>query len=169
MAFEIERQFLVISDAWRKDVRRRRFLRDGLIASTDGRKARVRIIDTRATLAIKTRRDGLMREEFEYEIPLADAERMLDVCCGGNVLEKWRSEVVHQKVTWEVDEYIGVLAGVILAEVELDDVTRDFPKPHWIGPEVTGDPAWRKANMLKARRDTAAAEGVPLLFGLGKH
>jgi CYTH domain-containing protein len=169
MTFDIERQFLVISDAWRKDVVRRRFLRDGLIASTDGRKARVRIIDTRATLAIKTKRDGFFREEFEYEIPLADAERMLAVCCGGNVLEKWRSEIRHQGLTWEVDEYIGVLAGVILAEVEVEDESQTISKPHWVGPEVTADPAWTKLNLLQTRREAAAAAGVPPLFGLGNH
>jgi CYTH domain-containing protein len=148
MAIEIERKFLLTSEAWRPLVRSSVYLTDGLIAATEGRKARVRIAGDAATITVKSKRDGAVRGEFEYAIPLADARTILETCCGGNVITKWRHFVDHHGLTWEIDEYEGILTGVILAEVELERQDHELVLPHWIGKEVTGDPSFRKINLL---------------------
>lgn len=153
MAVEIERKFLVANDSWRRFCAGQERLKDGLIAASHNRKVRVRIYENRATLTVKTGREGRTRHEFEYEIPMKDAEELITLHCSQNVLTKVRHTVPHRGFTWEVDVYEGLLAGVVLAEVELEDADADVPLPGWIGPEVTGDPRYRKINMLNARRD----------------
>lgn len=155
MAVEIERKFLLASEAWRPLVKAKMHIRDGLIASSDERKARVRIVEERATVAIKTKRVEGRREEFEYEIPMADAERLIE-CCGTNVLEKTRHLISLEDVTWEIDEYSGLLKGVILAEVEVRAPDQQIVLPEWIGREITSDASYRKINMLRAREKRAA-------------
>lgn len=150
MSIEIERKFLLASDRWRALVQRSEYIRDGLISATDGRKTRVRIVGSRATLTVKTKRIEGRRGEFKYDIPMVDAESLME-CCGTNVLEKVRHYVEFSGVVWEVDEYEGVLKGVILAEVELDDIHQTIVIPDWIGREVTGQPPYSKTNMLNAR------------------
>ena len=150
MGIEIERKFLLSSERWRELVLRREHIRDGLIASSDERKVRVRVAAGRATLAVKTRRVGGSREEFEYEIPLPDAERLLQ-CCGGNVLEKVRHYIESGGLVWEIDEYGGLLKGVILAEVEIKAADQTVDLPDWIGKEVTSEAPYRKINMLRSR------------------
>jgi adenylate cyclase len=153
---EIERKFLVANDGWKKYVVRHSHIRDGLIANNDGHKARVRIADDRASITLKSRRMGLVRTEFEYAIPCADAEEMLRTMCDGNVLNKVRHFVVHKDHTWEVDVYDDILNGIVLAEIELSRPDQDLQIPDWVGAEVTGDPRYRKVNMraerLAARR-----------------
>jgi adenylate cyclase len=109
---EIERKFLVADDGWKKYVVRDSNIRDGLIANNDGHKARVRIADDKATITLKSRRMGLVRTEFEYAIPYADAEEILRTMCDGNVLNKVRHFVVHKNDTWEVDVYDDILKGI---------------------------------------------------------
>jgi len=149
MGVEIERKFLPTSEHWRALVQRQEFIRDGLVAASDDRKTRVRIAGARATLAVKTKRIGGQRHEFEYEIPVPDAERLME-CCGTKVLEKVRHYIPIGEVVWEVDEYKGLLQGLILAEVELTDIDQRLDLPEWIGQEVTADPSYRKINMLRA-------------------
>ncbi|MGG6497329.1 UNVERIFIED_CONTAM: adenylate cyclase, partial [Bacteroidetes bacterium 56_B9] len=84
----------------------------------------VRVMDQRATIAVKGRYEGIARAEYEYEIPLADAEEMLLTLCDGRVLEKHRYFVPYGGLTWEVDVYDGLMAGVVIAEVELDRADR---------------------------------------------
>ena len=84
-------------------------IRDGLIASNNGNKARVRIADDKSTIALKSRRMGMVRTEFEYEIPCADAEEILRTMCDGNVLNKIRHFVMHKDATWQVDVYDDIL------------------------------------------------------------
>ena len=159
MALEIERKFLVANETWRHGCVRSQHLRDGLIAVSDQRKVRVRLYDDHATLTIKSVEDGPSRCEFEYEIPAADAEELLRNHCGEYVLAKTRHYVPYKGFTWEVDVYEGLLNGIIIAEVELDRIDAALPLPSWIGREVTGDPHFRKINMLKralARRDALA-------------
>src|SRR6516225_10688065 len=119
MPTEIERKFLLANDSWRSRVVRRIHIRDGLIASNDGNKARVRIADTDATITVKSRRRGPMRTEFEYAIPYSDALEILQTMCDGRVLEKVRHVVPYAGSMWHVDVYEGILTGVVLAEVEL--------------------------------------------------
>jgi len=153
MPLEIERKFLVANDSWRALSVRSERLRDGLIAASDGRKVRVRLYENHATLTVKTKKEGPARAEFEYEIPVKDAEELITVHCAENTLTKTRYYVPHQGFTWEVDVYEGILSGVILAEIELERADVDVPLPDWIGPEVTGDPTYNKINMQKARLD----------------
>jgi adenylate cyclase len=117
MAVEIERKFLVANDSWKNSVARSVRIRDGLIANNKGHKARVRIANNVATIALKSRRRGLVRTEFEYAIPYSDAEEMLSIMCDGNILEKVRHFVSHAENTWQVDVYEGLLDGVVLAEI----------------------------------------------------
>ena len=155
MTLEIERKFLVRDGAWRGLCVRRERLVDGLLATSKGRKVRVRIYGDRATLAIKTRKNGPVRHEYEYEIPLHDARQLLANECGGDVVAKTRHYVPFQGFTWEVDVYEGALAGVVIAEVELKHDNIEPPRPAWIGREVTDDPDYRQSK-LRARAGGAA-------------
>jgi len=151
MKVEIERKFLLASDGWRREVQRSEYIRDGLIAISDERNTRVRIIGERATLAVKTKRITGGRYEFEYDIPLEDAELLL-ASCGSNATAKHRHYVLREGLTWEIDEYDGVLKGVVLAEVELDAIDQLIDMPSWIGREVTAQAPYRKINMLRERQ-----------------
>ena len=156
MAVEIERRFLVRDESWRTQVTRQQAIRDGLIAVAANRKVRVRICDRRATLTVKSRTAGLANAEFEYEIPLADAEELMAHHCLRAGLAKTRYFVPHGGHTWQVDVYAGILAGVILAEVELPSETTEVALPPWVDREVTGDPAYKKINMVNARMGSAS-------------
>ncbi|MCA0940046.1 CYTH domain-containing protein [Salipiger pacificus] len=151
LAKEIERKFLVADDSWRAHVAQSERLRDGLIASEDGRKVRVRFYDGRATLCIKGKREGLSRDEFEYPIPAQDAEEMLAAHCG-DLVEKTRHHVPAGALVWTVDVYEGLLSGITIAEVELPSLDTPLPLPAWVGREVTGVQDYRKVNMVAARK-----------------
>jgi adenylate cyclase len=151
MTLEIERKFLVANEGWKTAVLRSVRIRDGLIANNKGNKARVRIANDVATIALKSRRRGSVRTEFEYAIPSTDAEEMLRTMCDCNVLDKVRHFVSHEGNNWHVDIYEGLLDGVVLAEIELADAGQEFALPDWIGAEVTSDPRYRKINMIADR------------------
>jgi len=155
MKIEIERRFLLASERWRSLVERSEHIRDGLLASNDERNVRVRIIGERSTLTVKTKRIRGQREEFEYDIPRGDAERLLALC-GSDVIQKVRHYVAQADLTWEVDEYEGLLKGISLAEVELDSLDQPIAIPDWIGHEVTSEPPYRKINMLRSRQGLPA-------------
>jgi len=144
---EIERKFLVANDEWRQSAVRSVSIRDGLIAVYKDRKVRVRIAGDVATFAVKGPRIGIVRAEFEYEIPIADAERMLSTLCHDDTLEKQRFFVEDAEATWLVDVYGGLLQGVIIAEIELKQEGQELILPSWIGKEVSGDPFYKKINM----------------------
>ena len=159
---EIERKFLVANDAWRQSAVRSVGIRDGLIAAYKDRKVRVRISGDIATVAIKGPRIGIVRAEFEYEIPIADAERMLSTICQDDTLEKQRFFVEDAGATWHVDVYGGILQGIVIAEIELQQETEELILPHWIGKEITGNSFYKKINMraraLKAHRQGLSHE-----------
>jgi CYTH domain-containing protein len=144
---EIERKFLVANDNWRQSAVHCVSIRDGLIAAYQGSKVRVRISGDFATIAIKGPRTGIARPEFEYEVPIADAERMLSTVCGDDTLEKKRFFVEDAGAMWHVDVYSGILNGVVIAEIELNQETQALILPSWVGKEVTGDPFYKKINM----------------------
>jgi CYTH domain-containing protein len=148
---EIERKFLVANDGWKKSVVASATIRDGLIAAYKDRKVRVRISDGVATITIKGPRCGLLRAEYEYEIPLAEAESILATLCSNDAVEKKRFLVAEAGATWHVDVYGGVLAGVVIAEIELEKDTQDLVLPPWIGAEITGDVFYKKINMVARR------------------
>src|SRR6186713_3202053 len=135
---EIERKFLVTSDAWRRDVSRTERMAQGYLAGPPASKCsvRVRIAGDVAHLNIKSVALGVERDEYEYEIPLADAERLL-ATLAGNRVEKVRHFVEIGAHVFEVDEFAGDNAGLVVAEVELDDANEPFPRPEWLGREVS--------------------------------
>ena len=103
---------------------------------------RVRTIDNRGFVTIKGKNKGALRQEFEYEIPVADAKDMLETLCLKPVIEKCRYIVVYEGEKWEVDEFKGALSGLVLAEIELPDVNHKYSIPKFIGKNVTGDPRY---------------------------
>ena len=151
MGKEIERKFLVASEEWRDAVVSEQHLVDGLVVMSERRKVRVRVCGDQATLTIKTREVPGVNGEFEYAIPLGDAEELLANHCDGNVIGKTRFFVPHRGFTWQVDVYEGIMSDVTLAEVELPRLDCALDLPPWIGREVTGDPAYRKINLFRAR------------------
>jgi Uncharacterized protein conserved in bacteria len=154
MAKEIERKFKVVGDGWRSQTVSSSSFRQAYIASGEDRSVRVRVMDgERAKLTIKVGRQFMSRDEFEYEIPLADAEQLAD-CAVGVVLEKTRYEVEHHGYTWEIDVYGGAYQGLVIAEVEMEDEAAQPDLPDWIGEEVTGDR--RFSNLVMATEDMSS-------------
>lgn len=150
VALEIERKFLVVNDRWREHVSAKQELKDGFLSRDGDKKVRVRSFGDRATLAVKSRAAGMRRDEFEYEIPVADAEAMLGLC-GEMVVEKTRHIVPWLGHNWEVDVYHGVLEGIVIAEIELTSESAVFERPSWVGAEVTNDSRYKKINLLNER------------------
>lgn len=141
MALEIERKFLLNSDAWRGAVTQSTLYRQGYITpGLEGVKAsvRVRVEGAQGVLNVKSVRLGAQRHEYEYAIPLAEANEMLDLLCG-SIVEKTRHLIPMGGHVWEVDEFHGDNAGLIVAEIELSAVNEDFVRPAWLGLEVTDD------------------------------
>lgn len=140
MAKEIERKFLVASDGWRKTADGGTRFLQAYIVTMDDRSVRVRLMDeTRANLTIKIGAGSMTRDEFEYEIPIADAKEMMSKAVG-LIIEKTRYELEHCGFVWEVDVYAGAHEGLVVAEVELDAEGDTPDLPSWLGTEVTGDP-----------------------------
>lgn len=149
MGTEIERKFLVCGDAWRAPGLPV-LLRQGYLSSLPERTVRVRIEGGSACLTIKGRNTGATRGEWEYAIPLADAQVFLDSLCERPIIEKYRSRVLFDGMTWEVDEFLGENAGLIVAEIELQSEDQAFTRPDWIGAEVTDDARYYNANLIRA-------------------
>ena len=137
---EIERKFLVISDAFKSDVLRQNHIAQGYLSSVPERAVRVRIKGEKGYLTIKgkTNESGLSRFEWEKEIPVAEAKELLQLCEKG-VIEKIRYEIQVGQHIFEVDEFYGENKGLIMAEVELQSETETFETPIWLGEEVTND------------------------------
>lgn len=146
MGKEIERKFLVTGDAWRRGEGIR--VRQGYISRGEGHTVRVRSTSVGAYLTVKGARQGVTRSEFEYEIPLDDAEELLDSVCVKPLIEKTRYVIPFRGLTWEVDEFFGENQGLVIAEVELEREDQEFDKPDWVGDEVTGDPRYYNANLV---------------------
>lgn len=139
MAIEIERKYLVVGEAWRAAVTRSARMRQGYLVGDGGRASvRVRVQADVAHLNIKAAVIGSARAEYEYEIPLADAHQMLDTLCVGRI-DKVRHYVQHGGHLWEVDEFEGDNAGLVVAEIELDAEDEAFQRPDWLGEDVTMD------------------------------
>jgi CYTH domain-containing protein len=147
MGIEIERKFLLKNDDWRK-------LGDGILyrqgyLSTDSeRTVRVRTVGKKGFITIKGISQNTRREEFEYEIPFEDVERMLGVLCKRPLIEKTRYKINNENLIWEVDEFWGENEGLIIAEVELKDIHQSISIPDWIGMEVSEDRAYYNANLV---------------------
>lgn len=147
MAMEYERKFLLCGDGWRPLVRRRTHIAQGCLGG-DACSVRVRIEDGQGTLNIKSKQIGPARQEFEYPIPLPDAEALLALCTGP-VLVKTRHYVDLDGHTWEIDEFAGDNTGLVVAEIELEAPDSSFVRPDWLGMEVTGDPRYYNVNLMR--------------------
>ena len=148
MGIEIERKFLLAGDAWR-GLGQAVLLRQGYLSSTRERVVRVRIEGEQAMLTIKGANVGATRSEWEYPIPLADAAELLDGLCEQPLIEKYRHRIEHAGMVWEVDEFLGANAGLVVAEIELASEDQPFEKPEWIGAEVSGDARYYNANLIR--------------------
>ena len=146
MALEIERKFLVKEYQWRNG--HAKMYRQGYLNSDKKRNVRIRVINDKGYLTVKGISQGAVREEYEYEIPKADADAMLDRLCEKPLIEKKRYTIVYKGLVWEVDEFFGANLGLIVAELELQTEDQEFFKPEWIGKEVTGDPKYFNANLV---------------------
>ncbi|MGE5715525.1 MAG: CYTH domain-containing protein [Acidobacteriota bacterium] len=147
MAKEIERKFLV-TRAWTpRDGGT--FYKQGYLNSQKERVVRVRIAGTKAMLTIKGPVKGVTRSEFEYPLPVQDAQALLDHICERPLIEKHRHKEVHGGKTWEIDVFHGENEGLVLAELELESEDETFEKPAWAGAEVSSDPRYFNSNLLK--------------------
>lgn len=148
MGVEIERKFLVRGDGW-KAMGQGVLLRQGYLSSAPDRIVRVRIERDQAMLTIKGRSSGMTRNEWEYPIPSEDAQAFLETLCERPLIEKKRYRIPYQGMLWEIDEFFGENAGLVVAEVELESEDQTFAKPEWIGAEVTHDARYFNANLLR--------------------
>jgi len=148
MAIEIERKFKVSNNNWRKGASGS-LLKQGYLSNSRDSSIRVRIEGGRALLTIKGGRMGASRLEFEYEIPLSDAETMLMILCKKPLIEKIRYRIPFEGHIIEVDEFMGDNLGLIIAEIELKDEKESLVLPDWIGEEVTGDRKYYNVNLLE--------------------
>lgn len=139
MPLEIERKFRVTGDGWREEDSESTRLKQGYLNEPGRCSIRVRLADDYAELNIKAAVIGTARAEYEYRIPVSEAESMLDDFCAHTPIEKIRHRVMHAGHMWEVDEFLGANAGLVVAEIELDDADEVFERPDWLGVEVTDE------------------------------
>jgi len=137
LAIEIERKFLLRSEAWRRQSSGSELIVQGYLANTARSSVRVRLAGTRAWLSVKSMTRDIVRQEFEYPIPSAEADAMLYSLCEGPLLQKRRHDVRCGASRYEVDEFHGRNAGLVVAEIELESPDQDFERPDWLGDEVT--------------------------------
>ena len=148
MGIEIERKFLLSNDSWRKRVITSTRISQGYLTQNAGKSSvRVRLSGDKANLNIKSRELAISRQEYEYPVPVEDAQKMLDTLCTG-IIDKVRHHVEYQEHTWEIDEFKGDNSGLIIAEIELDSEDSKFPQPGWLGKEVSHDPRYYNVNLI---------------------
>ncbi|MBF0283550.1 MAG: CYTH domain-containing protein [Magnetococcales bacterium] len=148
MATEIERKFLVKGEGWR-ELGNGEMFRQGFLSTTKERVVRVRVAGEQAWLTIKGATQGVSRAEFEYPIPVQDALVLLNDLCERPLIEKVRYKIPHAGMLWEVDEFMGENQGLVIAEVELQDASQTPALPSWVGDEVSHDPRYFNANLVK--------------------
>jgi Uncharacterized protein conserved in bacteria len=148
MGVEIERKFLLAGDGWKNRVKGDT-IRQGYLSADHDRVVRIRVMNQEAFVTIKSSTDGLFRNEWEYPIPLADAQEMLDRLCVRPLIEKIRYRIPHEGMIWEVDEFFGENAGLVIAEIELEAVDQAFALPDWVGREVTEDSRYYNTNLMR--------------------
>ena len=147
MGIEIEKKFLLTGTQW-KQLATGTAYRQGYLNSVKERTVRVRTINDQGFLTIKGVSVGATRLEYEYEIPLEDANALLDELCEKPLIEKNRYKVNFSGFTWEIDEFFGENDGLIVAEIELESEDQVFDKPEWVGEEVTGDSRYFNSNLI---------------------
>ncbi|MEW8401056.1 MAG: CYTH domain-containing protein [Candidatus Thiodiazotropha sp.] len=148
MALEIERKYLVINDKWRDSVIRESVMKQGYLASQPNATVRVRVSGSEARLTIKGRSRGIRRSEYEYPIPLQDAQELLDSHSAGALIEKVRYRVRCGDHVWDLDVFDGANRGLVIAEVELGSEDEAFQMPEWAGEEVSSDSRYYNASLV---------------------
>jgi len=148
LGIEIERKFLTKSDEWKK-LGQAKFYQQGYLLIDKSKTIRVRTIDNQGFLTIKGASVGISRREFEYEIPIDEAKQLLELLCEKPLIEKFRTKITLGDLIWEVDEFIGENAGLVIAEVELKNENQKIDVPVWIHKEVSGRPEYNNSNLVK--------------------
>ena len=142
MGIEIERKFLIINDAWRKDADNGIHMTQAYMGSNEKSSIRIRINGESANLNIKSKTLGIQRSEYEYPIPVEEAKEMLESLCVKPYIEKTRFHVLHESHQWEIDVFAGDNEGLIVAELELQSIDESFTLPGWVGDDVSDDPRY---------------------------
>lgn len=155
MAKEIERKFLVKDSSYISASTSSHHIVQAYLARMDRGVVRVRIMDDHAYLTVKSRNTGMSRDEWEYEIPVDDARRMIERVCEGGVIDKTRYIVPFRGFRWEVDAFHGNLEGLVVAEVELPDENCAPEIPSFIGREVTGERRFYNSVLMTLRSPDA--------------
>jgi adenylate cyclase len=148
MPREIERKFLLQNDDWRRFAVRSQTMSQGYLAGNERASVRVRVAGNSAWLNIKSGGLVPVRQEFEYSVPATQGRELLELC-ERPLIEKTRHWVPHRGFEWEIDEFHGANEGLVVAEIELDDAARDFPRPAWLGAEVTELPRYYNVSLVK--------------------
>ncbi len=149
MSLEIERKFLVVSDAYRMMASEVHTIEQGYISREPDGTVRVRVLDEQGFITVKTRNCGAVRNEWEFEIPVAEAREMLATACRNGLISKRRYIVpVADGLRWEVDEFSGKHDGLVIAEIELPEENTPFERPDFVGDEVTGDERYYNSNLI---------------------
>lgn len=149
MATEIERKFLLKNDSWRTEANEGSMIRQGYLAGTEKSSIRVRVSGEKANINIKSATLDVTRQEYEYAIPLSEANEILDTLCEGPLIEKTRYHVQHDDHVWEVDEFYGDNQGLVVAEIELNSADENFERPDWVGEEVSDDTRYYNVCLVK--------------------
>ena len=147
MGVEIERKFLVKDSSYRQ-IAKGVYYKQGYLNSNSSNTIRVRIIEQKAYITIKSMTKGISRLEYEYEIPFADASEIIDKLCNKPIIEKYRFKIQYEGFTWEVDEFLGDNAGLIMAEIELPNEDTLFAKPAFVGDDVSADERFYNCNLV---------------------
>jgi adenylate cyclase len=147
MALEIERKYLVVNDKWREAIVSESTMKQGYLANVPNASVRVRVSGKEARLTIKGRNKGISRDEYEYSIPLRDAEEILKHHIAGAVIEKVRYRVKCGDHIWDLDLFTGANQGLMMAEVELSSEEEEFQMPEWAGEEVSSDSRYYNASL----------------------
>jgi adenylate cyclase len=148
MATEIERKFLVKNENWKQNVESESRIKQGYLARQKNATIRVRVAKGKALLNIKSATSGISRSEFEYEIPIDDAEALLQTVAEQPFIDKTRYKVRCGAHLWDLDVFEGENSGLIMAEVELQSENEPFELPDWAGTEVSGDSRYYNANLI---------------------
>lgn len=148
MAIEIERKFLVRRELWQPGTVPGIPIRQGYLSTGPGCVVRVRLAGADGFLTIKGASRGIARAEFEYPVPRAEAEFMLDQLCIQPLIEKRRYRIPFGGHIWDVDEFEGENAGLVVAEIELPRPDTDFAEPPWVAREVSGDARYSNASLV---------------------
>jgi adenylate cyclase len=149
MALEIERKFLVINEKWKSSVESETVMKQAYLVASPKASIRVRVAGEQAFLTLKGATEGIRRNEFEYPIPVKDAEQMLATLVVGSVINKVRYRVRCGNHVWDLDCFHGDNQGLVVAEVELASEAEVFERPEWVGEEVSDDPRYYNASLAK--------------------